>query len=178
MIDHLKLHFISPSLTSSQTIPAQYDSLLVCLSVLTAVFASYISFLLSAKIKSSQLRNESLVWTLLASCFLGIGIWGMHFVGMLAYTLPIPIEYNISITLISILPSVFASYIVLSPALQTDKGLLFRSVLMGAGIGSMHFVGMMAMIMPAKCIEPMPAPINTLLKSSPLSVCSAGESTM
>ncbi|WP_252949126.1 diguanylate cyclase domain-containing protein [Pseudoalteromonas shioyasakiensis] len=86
----------------------------------------------------------------MASCFLGIGIWGMHFVGMLAYTLPIPIEYNISITLISILPSVFASYIVLSPALQTDKGLLFRSVLMGAGIGSMHFVGMMAMVMPAK----------------------------
>ena len=53
MIDHLKLHFISPSLTSSQTIPAQYDSLLVCLSVLTAVFASYISFLLSAIAASS-----------------------------------------------------------------------------------------------------------------------------
>ncbi|WP_462166473.1 MHYT domain-containing protein [Pseudoalteromonas sp. GB43] len=100
MIDYLKLHFISPSLTSSQTIPAQYDSLLVCLSVLTAVFASYISFLLSAKIKSSQLRNESLVWTLLASCFLGIGIWGMHFVGMLAYKLPIAVEYNITVTLI------------------------------------------------------------------------------
>jgi len=149
VIDHLKLHFISPSLTSSQTIPAQYDSLLVCLSVLTAVFASYISFLLSAKIKSSQLRNESLVWTLLASCFLGIGIWGMHFVGMLAYKLPIAVEYNITVTLISILPSVFASYIVLSPTIGRGKGLVFRSVLMGAGIGCMHFIGMMAMMMPA-----------------------------
>ncbi|WP_462176537.1 diguanylate cyclase domain-containing protein [Pseudoalteromonas gelatinilytica] len=150
MIEHFKLHFITDNLSSAQVIPAEYDLLLVFASIFTAVFASYISFLLSARIKHSYLKNESQIWTIMASCFLGIGIWGMHFVGMLAYTLPIPIEYNISITLISILPSVFASYIVLSPALQTDKGLLFRSVLMGAGIGSMHFVGMMAMVMPAK----------------------------
>ncbi len=149
MIDQLRLHFINSDLDSAQIIPAQYDVLLVIASVLTAVFASYVSFLLSARIKSSHLKNESLVWTIMAACFLGIGIWGMHFIGMLAYRLPINVEYNTTITLVSVLPSVFASYIVLSTSLSHIKGLIFRSVLMGAGIGSMHFVGMMAMMMPA-----------------------------
>jgi len=149
VIDHLRLHFINANIDSAPVIPASYDGLLVFASIITAVFASYVSFLLSSRIKSSHLKNESLIWTILASCFLGIGIWGMHFVGMLAYTLPIAIEYNTTITLLSVLPSVFASYIVLSPALSHGRRLIFRSILMGAGIGCMHFVGMMAMMMPA-----------------------------
>ena len=149
MDSHLKLHFVTPEMLNAPIITAQYDGYLVFASILTAVFASYISFLLSARIKGSQLKEEALLWTLVSSCFLGGGIWAMHFVGMLAYKLPIPVEYDITVTLVSILPSIFASYIVMSPSLGRFNNLWLRSILMGAGIGSMHYVGMMAMLMPA-----------------------------
>ncbi|MBE0378007.1 diguanylate cyclase domain-containing protein [Pseudoalteromonas prydzensis] len=149
MDSHLKLHFVTPEMLNAPVITAQYDSYLVIASILTAVFASYISFLLSARIKDSQLKEEALLWTVVSSCFLGGGIWAMHFVGMLAYKLPIPVEYDITLTLVSILPSVFASYIVMSPTLGRFNNLWLRSILMGLGIGSMHYVGMMAMLMPA-----------------------------
>ncbi|CAI89521.1 diguanylate cyclase domain-containing protein [Pseudoalteromonas translucida] len=149
MTNHLTLHFVTPEMLKAAVITAKYDPILVLASVFTAVFASYISFLLSARIKGAQLKNEKLFWTLLSSCFLGAGIWAMHFVGMLAYQLPIPVRYNIPITLVSILPSIFASYFVISPNLERFKHLWFRSVFMGLGIGSMHYVGMIAMIMPA-----------------------------
>lgn len=148
-MDHIKLHFVSPQMFDAPTIMAYYDTLLVIASVLTAVFASYISFLLSVRINSSQLKNEAVFWTFLSACFLGTGIWAMHFIGMLAYKLPIQVSYDTTITMLSILPSIFASYIVISPNTESFKHLLLRSVLMGAGIGSMHFFGMMAMIMPA-----------------------------
>ncbi|MDN3392915.1 MAG: MHYT domain-containing protein [Pseudoalteromonas distincta] len=149
MTNHLTLHFVTPEMLKAAVITAKYDPILVLASVFTAVFASYISFLLSARIKGAQLKNEKLFWTLLSSCFLGAGIWAMHFVGMLAYQLPIPVRYNIPITLVSILPSIFASYFVISPNLERFKHLWFRSILMGLGICSMHYVGMIAMIMPA-----------------------------
>ncbi|CAM4019498.1 MULTISPECIES: diguanylate cyclase domain-containing protein [Pseudoalteromonas] len=149
MDNHLTLHFITSEMLNAPVISAQYDGYLVLASILTAVFASYISFLLSARIKGSQLKEETRLWTIVASCFLGGGIWAMHFIGMLAYKLPIPVEYDITITLVSIFPSIFASYIVMSPTLGRFNNLWLRSILMGLGIGSMHYIGMMAMRMPA-----------------------------
>lgn len=149
MINNIKLHFISPQALDTPTITAHYDALLVIASVFTAVFASYISFLLSARINNSQLKKEGFFWTCLSACFLGTGIWAMHFIGMLAYKLPIPVNYDKTITMLSILPSIFASYIVISPGIESARRLIFKSILMGVGIGCMHFFGMMAMIMPA-----------------------------
>ena len=150
MINQLHLHFVTEELLKLPLIRAEYDAWMVIASVLTAVFASYISFMLSARVNGSQLKEEKRLWTLLSACFLGAGIWAMHFIGMLAYRLPIPVSYNILITILSVIPSILASFIVISPDLGGFKSIWFRSLLMGAGIGTMHYVGMMAMIMPAQ----------------------------
>lgn len=150
MLINLHLHFVTEEMRSLQTIVADYNIPLVIASLLTAIFASYISFFLSARIKGKQLKEEKLLWTILSACFLGTGIWAMHFIGMLAYQLPIPVSYNLAITIFSVIPSILASYIVISPDLGRFKSIWFRSVLMGAGIGSMHYIGMMAIVMPAQ----------------------------
>ena len=74
----------------------------------------------------------------------------MHFLGMLAYTLPITVAYDISTTLASVIPAILASLIVLRTKndQQPDHKALFRhSLLMGGGIGLMHYIGMAAMQM-------------------------------
>lgn len=80
----------------------------------------------------------------------------MHFVGMLAYNIGIPIGYDIATTLVSIIPAVFASYIVVSSKTLSQTTLFLRSALMGIGIGSMHYVGMSAMRMNAIMAYDMP----------------------
>jgi len=84
------------------------------------------------------------------SLALGCGVWAMHFIGMLAFNLCTNIEYDHGITILSVLPSLAASYVALSiisrPRLAT-AALLTGGVLVGAGIGAMHYTGMAAMRM-------------------------------
>lgn len=126
----------------------EYDYLLVGLSVFIAIFSSYVAFVLAARIKKSQLEKESEIWTWMASCFMGVGIWVMHFIGMLAYELPFTVEYDLAITFLSVVPAILASYIVLSPRFGRFRNIVVKSILMGAGIGSMHYLGMTAMKIP------------------------------
>ena len=150
MIDSIQFHFLLDQDLPQQLINPSYDIPMVVGSVLIAIFASYVAFVLAARIKRSQLKKESDIWTWLASCFLGVGIWAMHFVGMLAYQLPFVVDYNIEITVLSVVPAILASYIVLSPQLSRYRNLVIKSIMMGLGIGSMHYVGMMAMRIPAQ----------------------------
>jgi len=76
----------------------------------------------------------------------------MHFIGMLALTLPVVVGYDVLITLVSMVPAILASALVLHLLGQTRIGgprLVFGGVLMGAGIGTMHYTGMAAMRMDA-----------------------------
>jgi PAS domain S-box-containing protein len=78
----------------------------------------------------------------------------MHYIGMLAFILPIPVAYHWPTVLLSlfaaILASVIALYVVSRPKMGASRGLA-GSVLMGAGISSMHYIGMAAMRLPAVC---------------------------
>jgi diguanylate cyclase (GGDEF)-like protein/PAS domain S-box-containing protein len=79
---------------------------------------------------------------------MGTGTWVMHFIGLLALILPVPVSYNLTITLISILPAIFANSLVLwlkNQASLNFNRLLLCGVLLGGGIGTMHYTGMMAM---------------------------------
>lgn len=81
---------------------------------------------------------------------LGGGVWSMHFVGMLAYELPIAVNYDVFVTIVSVIPAIFSSFIVLQTSnTQTvkNKTIFWRSVMMGGGIGMMHYTGMAAMNM-------------------------------
>ena len=145
-------YFSLDSFEQSTELVAIYDPVFVVTSVLIAVIASLIAFSLSARTAKSDFKNERAIWSVAAACFLGFGIWAMHFVGMIAYTLPIEVSYDPLITLVSIIPAIFASLIVVAYHPEKSHNLWLSSLLMGAGIGSMHYVGMMAMKMNAAMV--------------------------
>ena len=125
-----------------------YNAWLVLLSVLVATLASYTALDLATRITASKGRNARL-WLCGGAFSMGTGIWSMHFLGMLAFSLPVPMGYDVGITLLSMLiaivVSAFALYIVSRDKL-TPRNLLAGGVLMGIGIASMHYTGMAAML--------------------------------
>lgn len=150
---HSHFHFTTTEMIETKLIAAQYDYVVVFLSVCVAIFSSYISFILISQINKSSFRGERFFWIALSSFFMGLGIWAMHFIGMLGYILPLEVEYNVPITLLSLIPSIIASYFVIfsQSTYANLNGVKWakNSLIMGAGIGSMHYVGMMAMTMKA-----------------------------
>jgi len=125
-----------------------YTSWLVVLSVLVAVLVSYTALRLAARVAESR-QTGGRIWLVLGSIAMGVGIWSMHFIGMLAMKMPIPLHYSIGTTLASlavgILTSGFAIHIASRPQLGTARHLVC-SLVMGAGIAAMHYTGMEAIL--------------------------------
>jgi len=124
-----------------------YDRWLVLLSLLVAIFASYTALDLASRITSS--RGIAARWWLCGGAFsMGTGIWSMHFIGMLAFSLPVPMGYSIPVTLLSMLIAIvvsgFALYMVSRDTLR-GANLVKGGILMGFGISAMHYTGMFAM---------------------------------
>jgi diguanylate cyclase len=124
-----------------------YSYWLVVGSIIVAVLASYTALDLATRITASRGRTARL-WLFGGAFSMGTGIWSMHFIGMLAFSLPIPMGYDVPMTLLSmviaIVVSGFALYMVSRENL-TWQNLLLGGVLMGIGIASMHYTGMAAM---------------------------------
>lgn len=130
---------------------SSYSPSLVLLSVVIAVFASYTALDVAARVTAAQGRSQ-VIWLCCGALVMGMGIWAMHFVGMLAFRLPFLVEYDAKWVAISMLPAVFASglalFFVSRETLDWPR-LTVGSVLMGSGIAAMHYTGMAAMRMPA-----------------------------
>ena len=126
-----------------------YDFELVALSLIVAIVASYTALELAGRVSEKQGRS-SLAWLVGGAVAMGTGIWSMHFVGMLAFHLPVAVAYDAWTTALSlaiaILVSGIALYVVRSPAL-TGQNVTVGATLMGVGIASMHYTGMHAMRM-------------------------------
>jgi diguanylate cyclase (GGDEF)-like protein len=124
-----------------------YNQWVVLLSLLVAILASYTALDLASRITAST-GAAAVSWLLGGAFAMGMGIWSMHFIGMLAFRLPIPMAYDIAITigsmLIAIVVSGFALLTVTRSSLSTRR-LAAGGVLMGLGICSMHYTGMAAM---------------------------------
>ena len=139
--------FIAPP-ESSLLYSGFYDPVLVGLSVAVAIFASYASLLLTQSISSATSSATRHFWTAIGGLCLGGGIWAMHFVGMLAFSLPCTTSYNATVTFLSTIPGVLASTLairIISHPTLSSKRLVFGGLLMGIGIGAMHYAGMAAM---------------------------------
>ena len=82
--------------------------------------------------------------------YLGLAIWSMHFIGMLAFHLPIPLGYDLPLTLLSALPAIAAAmlgfYVLREPDISTVR-IIVSGLLMGMGISIMHYTGMAALRM-------------------------------
>jgi NO-binding membrane sensor protein with MHYT domain/signal transduction histidine kinase len=131
-----------------------YNYSLVALSVLIAMFASYAALDLAGRVTAAAGGWTRVVWLLGGAGAMGTGIWSMHYIGMLAFILPIPVAYHWPTVLLSLLAAILASIVALGVASREKMGAfraLAGSVLMGAGISSMHYIGMAAMRLPALC---------------------------
>ncbi len=130
-----------------------YSPALVALSVLVAMCAAYVALDLAGRISLAAPRARRF-WIAGGATAMGLGIWSMHYLGMLAFTLPVPVLYDLPTVLLSLLAAVAASAVALSLASGQRLGVggaLFGSLAMGAGISTMHYVGMYAMRLPAHC---------------------------
>lgn len=125
-----------------------YDPVWVTISICLAIVASYAALDASSRIVQQKDRLAKLIWTLIAAFTMGIGVWAMHFIGMTALSLPCGIYYDPLITLISMIPGILASGVALGVVRKHDQKHippLLGSILLGAGIGTMHYTGMAAM---------------------------------
>ena len=130
-----------------------YNYALVALSVLIAMFASYAALDLASRVTAAGGWTRAL-WVLGGACAMGTGIWSMHYIGMLAFILPIPVAYHWPTVLLSLFAAILASAIALYVVSRQKMGAsqaVAGSVLMGAGIAGMHYIGMAAMRLPAIC---------------------------
>jgi PAS domain S-box-containing protein len=142
-----------PIVPSEAALVGTYDYRLVALSVLIAVLASYAALDLGGRVTASHGRLR-LIWLMGGAAAMGMGIWSMHYIGMLAYSLPVPIFYNWPTVLLSLLAAVLASAVALFVVSRNEMGPLSIGVgglLMGIAIAAMHYVGMQAMRLPAMC---------------------------
>ena len=130
-----------------------YDYRLVALSVVIAVLASYAALDLAGRVTSARGGARSL-WLGGGATAMGIGIWSMHYVGMLAFRLPVPVQYDWPTVSLSLLAAILASAIALFVVSRAKMGVLravLGSVFMGSAIAGMHYIGMAAMRLPAMC---------------------------
>jgi NO-binding membrane sensor protein with MHYT domain/CheY-like chemotaxis protein/nitrogen-specific signal transduction histidine kinase len=126
-----------------------YETPLVLVSILVAILASYAALSLAGRVSESRGRAVS-AWIVGGAIAMGSGIWAMHFVGMLAFRLPIPIAFDLPLTLASLLLPILASSLALWQVSRAELGwkrLAVSAVLMGIGINAMHYTGMAAMRM-------------------------------
>ena len=130
-----------------------YDHGLVALSVVIAVLASYTALDLAGRVTATHGRAR-LIWLAGGATAMGIGIWSMHYVGMLAFSLPVPVQYDWPLVLVSLAAGILSAALALFVVSRQRMGApraLGASLFMGGGIAAMHYTGMAAMRLPAMC---------------------------
>jgi diguanylate cyclase (GGDEF)-like protein len=127
-----------------------YTPWLVIVSFLVAVLASFTALDMASRVTTAATRRTTWLWLIGGGCAMGLGIWSMHFIGMLAFRLPIPLGYALGLTTVSLLAamasSIFALWLVSQPTLPHGR-LALGALLMGSGIAAMHYLGMAALHM-------------------------------
>ena len=134
-------------MTPLMAIHSSYDYRLVALSVLIAILASYAALELAGRVTAAR-DHARLAWLIGGAIAMGSGIWAMHYTGMLAFRLPMPVYYHVPTVILSLLAAIFASFIalfVVSREHLTTLRVVAGSLLMGVGIATMHYTGMAAM---------------------------------
>jgi PAS domain S-box-containing protein len=138
-------------ISANAAMTGSYDYSEVARSVLIAIAASYAALDLAGRVTAASGRIR-LAWLGCGAAAMGIGIWAMHFKGMLAFHLPVSVEYQWPTVLASLLVAILASAVALYVASRQHMGrveALIGSLIMGGGIAGMHYIGMAAMRSPA-----------------------------
>ncbi len=149
---HSSISFFIVGDPPANQLPFSYDWGVVCLSLATAFLASLVALDLVSRIAAVKGTPTARRLLIYGAFTMGSGIWSMHFVGMMAVKMAMPVRYDPFTTLLSVLAAILSAYL----AIRITTGrtfplrrLLLGGLLMGIGIGTMHYVGMDAMRMPA-----------------------------
>jgi diguanylate cyclase (GGDEF)-like protein/PAS domain S-box-containing protein len=129
------------------SVKGSYELSTVILSFMIAWFAAFLAIQLAGRVRGEAGSPRTSLWIWAGGTALGLGIWSMHFTGMLAFQLPIPVMYDVRLTAISVLPAILSSAWALYIAGTHRRSLwqlLVAAVLMGLGICAMHYLGMAA----------------------------------
>ena len=132
---------------------SSYDCALVALSIVVATVSSYMALSIIPRVydrRGSQKRTSA--WAIIFGVSIGSGIWGVHFIAMLAFHMPVAIQYNLSPALFSLGAAIVFATLSVLPLRRGGKlaGLTLpvAGILMGLGISATHYVGMAAISMP------------------------------
>ncbi|WP_048223567.1 putative bifunctional diguanylate cyclase/phosphodiesterase [Enterobacter quasiroggenkampii] len=132
-----------------------WDPVLIAISYLVAFIASFVALDSAGKIPLSS-RKAALFWRMAGGISLGIGIWSMHFIGMLSMQMPMMMRYDLWLTLASLGVAVIAATTALDIAVAGKKRSLFRPIvataILSAGVVSMHYIGMAALMLDGSII--------------------------
>lgn len=132
-----------------------WDPVLIAISYLVAFIASFVALDSAGKIPLSS-RTAALFWRIAGGVTLGIGIWSMHFIGMLSMQIPMMMSYDLWLTLASLGVAVVASATALNIAVAGKKlspfRLIFATAILSAGVVSMHYIGMAALMLDGSII--------------------------
>ncbi|MET0102230.1 MAG: EAL domain-containing protein [Sedimenticola sp.] len=146
-----QLSMDSVSGTAGTLMSGAYDIVTVLLSIMIAVMAAYAAIELVVGLPSGRPGRYRLR-VFGGALALGFGIWSMHFVGMLAYRLPVDVYYDLPMTLISVFPAWIGSgiaFLLIARKRTGQLSLLMASVATGLAIAGTHYIGMVAMRLPA-----------------------------
>jgi NO-binding membrane sensor protein with MHYT domain len=135
---------------SPDVIVGSYEPQLVFLSYIVAVFASYIALDITGRLREFNNTDSSrILWVLGGAIAMGTGIWSMHFIGMLSFTIPgMIMHYEMFWTSLSLLVAIFASgfaLLLLKAKIINVKRMALGGIILGLGIASMHYTGMEGM---------------------------------
>jgi signal transduction histidine kinase len=126
-----------------------YDMMLVVFSYVVAVVVSYTVLDLAGIVRAAN-GGRRWGWIAFGGGVMGLGIWSMHFIGMLAFSLPVKVAYDLRLVALSVLPAIvgsFAALVFVGRPKLTFRGLFGGGTLLACGISAMHYIGMSAMQM-------------------------------
>lgn len=129
-------------------ISGQYDMGLVALSYAVAVLASYVALDLVGRLRAEKNRRAKMYWLVGGAFTMGAGIWSMHFIGMLAFVMPMPMEFDFSWTTASLFMAILASgfaLFILQKKNYSTLHLVAGGFIIGLAISTMHYMGMEGM---------------------------------
>lgn len=142
-----------------------YDPFLVAQSVVFALLSAYATLDLTGRVTNARGRVR-FAWLAGGAVAMGNGIWSMHYIGMLAFRLPVAPKYDWPTVLLSLMAAIAASGVALFVVSRPTMGapaIVIGSLCMGAGIAAMHYIGMAAMRLPAMCSYSVPLVVLSIV---------------
>src|SRR5882672_11362378 len=99
----------------------RYDHRLVGLSIALAMFAAYAALDLAGRVTAARHRTRA-IWLVAGATAMGLGVWAMHYIGMLAFTLPVPVFYDVPMVVLSLFAAIAASAVALFTVSREQMG--------------------------------------------------------